>query len=67
MGQAAPRRQPAAPAPSQQRYQITALRDELGNDYLYILDHQTGRVHRGSAVNLPHAGTPVEQLIANPR
>ena len=65
MGQAAApdRRQPPPQAQPAQRYQISATRDNLGNDYLFILDHQTQRVYRRSAANVGGQSLTVEQLI----
>ena len=64
MGQAgAPdRRQPPPPAPAP-RYQITATRDNHGNDYLFILDHETQQVHRRSAHGIGGQSPKVADLI----
>ena len=65
MGQAAApdRRQGRAEPPVVQRYQIAVSKDNLGSDYLYILDHQTGNVYRRFAGNLGGQAQTVEQFI----
>ena len=45
------------------RYQITGMRDNNGNEYLYVLDHQTQKVHRVSAHGIQGNSPTVEQLI----
>jgi hypothetical protein len=52
-----PRAQPALV----HRYQITAGRDNAGNEVLFVLDHQTQKVHRAST-NIGADGAPVAQL-----
>lgn len=61
MGQAAaPDRRQPQPV---QRYQIAAMRDGNGNEYLYVLDHQTQKVHRVSTHGIQGNSPTVEQLI----
>jgi hypothetical protein len=63
LGQAAaPGRRSPAPAPAP-RYQITATKDANGNDYLFILDHETQKVHRRSAHSIGGQSPTVEDLI----
>ena len=62
------RRQPAAaqpiPAAPVARYQISATKDANGNDYLYILDHETQQVYRRSTVHIVNGNVQtVEDLI----
>ena len=54
-------RQPAVPPV--QRYQITGMRDNNGNEYLYILDHQTQKLYRKSTHGIEGNAPTVEQLI----
>jgi hypothetical protein len=65
LGQArAPDRRPAQPVQERvQRYQISAMRDNNGNDYLFILDHETQQVHRRSANGIGANSPTVMQLI----
>ena len=65
MGQAAaPDRRQAQPAAQPvPRYQITATRDNHGNDYLFILDHETQQVHRRSAHGIAGQSPTVPALI----
>jgi hypothetical protein len=66
LGQArAPDRRQAAPAPAAPvaRYQITATKDANGNDYLFILDHETQQVHRRSAHSIGGQSPTVADLI----
>jgi hypothetical protein len=61
MGQAAaPDRRQPQPV---QRYQITGMRDNNGNEYLYVLDHQTQKVYRVSTHGIQGNSPTVEQLI----
>lgn len=57
---AAPDRRQSPPV---QRYQITGMRDDVGNDYLYILDHQTQKVYRRPTHGIQGNSPTVEQLI----
>lgn len=50
------------------RYQIAVVdlqRNGAANEVMYILDHQTGHIHRRS-VNFGGQKPTVEQLIRNP-
>jgi hypothetical protein len=58
--------QPAAEPAPVVRYQITASRDNLGNEFLFILDHQTQQVHRVSARDLQGRSLGVADMIRNP-
>ena len=66
LGQAAaPERRQPLPMPPLPvpRYQITGMRDDNGNEYLYVLDHQTQKVHRVSTHAIQGNSPTVEQLI----
>jgi hypothetical protein len=66
MAPARERQQPAGDAAPVVRYQITATRDNLGNEFLIILDHQTQKLHRVSAQDLQGRRLTVPELIRDP-
>ena len=63
VGQVAAPDRRQAPPPPVQRYQITAMRDNNGNEYLYILDHQTQKLYRKSTHGIEGNWPTVDQLI----
>ena len=62
-GEAAQGEAAGAQAPPVVRYQIATTRDNIGNQYLVILDHQTQRIHRRSADQIGGNSPTVEQLL----